>query len=372
MPKKSSFGSYSRLPSGSWRCQIMDGYKPNGKPLMRSFTAPTKGEVQQKVLEFMQERDHHSRVYEQVRFSEWADAWYKDYCTQVQSSTYDNYRYTLNTLKKRFGNRLLTEIRQADINHFFTEMIELGFSSSKITKCKSMLIQIFTSAEENELVSRNPALHAKTVRPAESILENEGGSSGSKDAFTEDELLNLRRYLPNNLIGNSILLMIGTGMRTQELLALRSDDIAADGSSVSVTKAIKTVRGTPQLGVPKSKRSRRVIPVPEDYRVYAIYLRNHSGSKYIWTSEREDGLYSVKHFRAKYYKAISAIPGVRKLSPHSCRHTYITMLQAKGISVELIARLAGHSKIVTTDGYAHTALDTLSNAVSMLNNNERK
>jgi site-specific recombinase XerD len=35
--------------------------------------------------------------------------------------------------------------------------------------------------------------------------------------------------------------------------------------------------------------------------------------------------------------------------------------------MENIARLAGHSKINTTDGYLHTSLETLARAVSVLN-----
>jgi hypothetical protein len=35
--------------------------------------------------------------------------------------------------------------------------------------------------------------------------------------------------------------------------------------------------------------------------------------------------------------------------------------------MEQIARLAGHSRITTTDGYLHTDIDTLSVAVSVLN-----
>ena len=35
--------------------------------------------------------------------------------------------------------------------------------------------------------------------------------------------------------------------------------------------------------------------------------------------------------------------------------------------MEQIARLAGHSRISTTDGYVHTDIETLSNAVAVLN-----
>jgi hypothetical protein len=47
--------------------------------------------------------------------------------------------------------------------------------------------------------------------------------------------------LPDNLVGQSIRLMLGSGMRVQELLALRPEDITVDGSKILINKAIETV-----------------------------------------------------------------------------------------------------------------------------------
>ena len=53
MSKKSNGeGSIKKLPSGSWRGQIMDGFRPDGKKNMLSFTAPTKGEVKDKIRKY--------------------------------------------------------------------------------------------------------------------------------------------------------------------------------------------------------------------------------------------------------------------------------------------------------------------------------
>ena len=78
-------------------------------------------------------------------------------------------------------------------------------------------------------------------------------------------------------------------------------------------------------------------------------------------------LYSVGTFRNRFYKEIEKIPDVRKLSPHCCRHTYVTMLQAEGVPMETIAALTGHSDIKTTAGYLHQSADTLAKAVEVLN-----
>ncbi len=73
------------------------------------------------------------------------------------------------------------------------------------------------------------------------------------------------------------------------------------------------------------------------YADYATQVRASTyatyGYTFIWSSSRDSLLYSVGTFRRRFYKALEAIPGVRKLSPHCCRHTYSTLLQAKGVSM---------------------------------------
>ena len=244
-------------------------------------------------------------------------------------------------------------------------LIKDGYSLSQIRKCRAMLIQIFDAADNNNLVVQNPARKAKILRDKDNSLNR---PRYEKDAFTSEELQNLQNSLEKNLVGASIRLMLNTGLRVQELLALAPDDIAEDGSTIQVSKAIKMVDGIPTLGPPKSKKSNRLIPVPEVVREYAIYLRTHGGKDLVWSQLGANPYYSVGSFRRRYYTALKNVGGVRKLSPHCCRHTYITRLQEQGVPIELIAQLAGHSEVSTTVGYTHTSAETLANAVAVLNN----
>ena len=361
-------GTYRKLPNGSWLGQIMDGYTPDGKRNIINVTAPTKAEALQKIRQYLSSKENGTLIEKTMPFSEWAETWYRDFNGQVQRSTYAAYRYTLNDLIKYFGTKKLCDIRQLDVNRFLNDLHDRGLSRSLQTKCKAMLIQIFNAAEANDLVLKNPALHARCPRNID--LE---GADSTKDAFTEEEFDILMAELPNDLLGNSIRVMLISGLRTQELLALTPQDISPDGSVIHVTKAVKMVNGKAELGPPKSKRSRRDIPIPESYRAYVRYLRDHGGMTYIWTAQnKETPLVSVGTFRRKYNRLVKTIPGVRPLTPHCCRHTYITRLQARGVPLERIARLVGHSDIVTTDGYAHTSLDTLSKDVSVLNNTKKQ
>ena len=93
-------GSITKLPSGSWRVIIMDGYTKDGKRNMVSFTAPTRTAAVQKMRKYQYERENDLIVARSKdnQFGTWADSWYEDHKTQVQPSTYSGYLYTLNLL----------------------------------------------------------------------------------------------------------------------------------------------------------------------------------------------------------------------------------------------------------------------------------
>lgn len=362
--RSSGEGNVRRRENGTWRGEIMDGYTPEGKRNVIRFSGSTKGEVLDKIRQYRNGQDAGLCIQKQMTLAQWADTWYKDYQSQVQPSTYAGYQYTLKIIKDRMGEKKLHEVLPMHINQMMDWLVRENYSLSAITKCRSMLIQIFDAAENNGLVMNNSARKAKVIRDMNGELAR---PRYEKDAFSEEEIMAIKENHENDLMGNSICLMMDTGMRVQELIALSQDDIAVDGSTIKVDKAIKMVNGVPTLGKTKSRAGERVIPVPEGARQYAIYLRTHGGDKLIWSLPGKNPYYSVGAFRRRYYTALKRIEGVRLLSPHCCRHTYITRLQAKGVSLELIARLAGHSSIVTTHGYTHTSCETLAAVVSVLN-----
>lgn len=365
MAKKRSNGegSVRRTKSGNWQGELMLGYTDEGKRDVVRFSAKARGEVLQKMREYQEMRDSHLQINRNLTFSQWADAWYTDYRTQVQPSTYAGYKYTLQILKGHLGPRKVSDILPLYINRMLDKLVSDGYSLSLIRKCRAMLIQIFDAADNNGLIARNPARKAKSIRDKQGALSK---PRYEKDAFSDDEILTLQNELAEDMVGAAILLMLDTGLRVQELLALAPDDIAEDGSVIDVNKAIKTVAGKPTLGPPKSVKSVRKIPVPVSARKYAVYLRLHGGRQLIWSQPGLNPYYGVGTFRHRYYTAIKKVAGVRPLSPHCCRHTYITRLQAMGVPIELIARLAGHSHISITDGYTHTSAETLAQAVTAL------
>ena len=66
------------------------------------------------------------------------------------------------------------------------------------------------------------------------------------------------------------------------------------------------------------------------------------------------------YFRDKFKVTLTAIEGVRVLTPHSCRHTYVSQLQALGVDLSTIQSLVGH---VDTDMTQRDRTADLLNAI---------
>jgi integrase/recombinase XerD len=62
------------------------------------------------------------------------------------------------------------------------------------------------------------------------------------------------------------------------------------------------------------------------------------------------------------YKAV----GLKDASSHSGRRTYITRLANKGVGVRLLAELAGHSHIGTTQRYIDINIDQIKKVVELI------
>jgi integrase len=60
------------------------------------------------------------------------------------------------------------------------------------------------------------------------------------------------------------------------------------------------------------------------------------------------GALLYQNFRKRYWQPVFAKLGLPYVTPHSARHSFISTLQAQGVEVGLVAKLAGHANAVVT------------------------
>ena len=347
-------GSLRQRPNGLWELSIMDGYSSDGKRKSKSFYGRTQKEVKELANAYRRDREDGLQVETVYYFEEWADLWFESHKDNITPTTQENYRYALRILKDYFKHRKLQDIKPFDIEAMLKKLYEDGRSPSYLTQCRGMMYQIMHKAEANDLIRKNPVRFAEKMRHREPVKR--------KDAFNEQEVSILMQKLPVNRTGLSIRLMLGTGMRSQEILALEPRHIEPDGSMIHIEQAINMVKGTAVVGVPKSRDSYRDIPVPESLRWCAVALRQ-TDKKYIWEAKKKGYPCNPSYFRDEFRKALETIPEVRILTPHSCRHTYVSQMQALGVDLATIQSIVGHADVDMTKHYLHVQSSVQQQAV---------
>ena len=357
MAKKRSHGegTIRQRDGGRWEGTLMIGYQSDGRRKYKTFYGRTQAEVKKKMREFQVAKENGELSGMDYNFSDWADIWYENHRDNIKPTTQENYRYTLRILKDHFGRRKILEIKAMDIEIFLKKLRRDGRSDSCLAQCRGMLFQIFNKAEANDLVKKNPVRFAEKMRkrPAK-----------RKEAFTAEEVKLLLEKLPEDQVGWGIRLMLCTGMRTQELLGLEPRHIAEDGSYIIIEQAVVMEKGTAVIGTPKSQDSYRTVPIPQSVRYCARLLRSVP-TKYCWERGKPDMPCNPSYFRKKFQEEISSVEGVRVRTPHSCRHTYVSQMQALGIDLATIQSLVGHADVDMTKHYLHVQDPVRLNAIAI-------
>ena len=336
-------GTLRRRADGRWESAITTGYRADGKPNRKYFYGRTQKEVKEKV-EAWKSKGKSKLTQQDYTFKEWSDFWFEHHKENISATTQENYKYTLRILQNYFEERMISEIKALDVEEFLKNLRKEGRSDSYISTCRGLLHHMFRKAEANDIVAKNPVALADKMKSTNPKAE--------KEAFTAEEVLLLMKNLPMDRIGVSIRLMLATGMRGQEILALEPQHIAEDGSVIRIKQAVKLVKGTATLGGPKSKDSYRDIPVPPNMRQYAIALRE-TENIFVGEAGKPYAPCNPSHFRKRFKEAIAAVEGVRVLTPHCCRHTYVSQMQALGVDLETIQSIVGHADIDMTKHYLH-------------------
>lgn len=233
-------GHLRQRPNGTWELCLMIGFHDDGRRKYKSFYGKTQKEVKDKAKAYQSAKAEGIEMDVVYTFEEWADMWFESHKDNIMPTTQENYKYTLRTLKSFFGRRKIRDIKPFDIEMMLKKLRHDGRSLHYLAQCRGMMFQIMNKAEANDLIRKNPVRFAEKMRYREPVKR--------KDAFTAEEVSILMERLPEDRIGLSIRLMLGTGMRTQEILALEPRHIEPDARSSALSR-LSTCTRAPVLWV---------------------------------------------------------------------------------------------------------------------------
>lgn len=267
-----------------------------------------------------------------------------------------------------------------NVNQYFNKKTEeRPYSKGSKLVYRKVLNAIFNYAIELEIIDRNPC---KTVFKPKYL----SGEIKEKEILTLEETKQLQETLKTLTSVNdikkktAISMLLSLGLRQGELVGLKWKDIDLDKQRISINRST-TYTGS-RFGMvtktPKTKTSIRQIPIPTNLMQTLLeykewYDKEHEYLYEIWDKEmwlfvRVTGEQIFPRTISLWLDYILAKGGIRHVSCHSLRHTFITTLLREKLPVKAVAKLAGHANPnVTLSTYAHFLDEDNDEAAQIMN-----
>jgi len=348
---------YQRASDGRWLGVLHVGYGPTGRPIRKTVSAKTRGEVVQKFKDLQRTFDDGLPVPDgTINVSQLLARWQADILThQVAPSAATNYEgIARNHVIPDLGRKKLSELTTADVDRLISKKMAEGLSVSTVRRVRSVLAQALDQAVRWGWVTRNVAQLARAPKTE----RNEGRT------LTADEARLFLDHLNGHRLEALFALMLTTGLRRGEALGLQWSDLDTKKGTLAVRRQLQREGDGLVVRDTKTHGSRRVVNVPHPVLALLKQLRaSEKASKarlgpawtdsgFIFTNAIGGPLDPRNLLRD--FKKICVSAGLGDWHIHELRHSAASLMLAQGVKLQVVSDVLGHSSIrMTADVYGH-------------------
>lgn len=288
------------------------------------------------------------------------------------SRTAENYLYALKPFEDYFYNNTLGELNTSAINQFFraqeskkNKAGEYLYAQTSLNRIEFAVCGMFKRAVDNDWIAENPFNSVKYLSPA-SRKETE-----KIEGLTPEELKEfLREIKEYPVIYSPIMLMLNTGVRTQEVLALKWKDIDFVNGRIHIQQAVtvkvefdddgKIKKRQSIVSKPKTEKSARTIGLtPEAQKILmdwkqiapSVSKTKLGPDDFVFGYEKKPN-FTYNAFRDRINDYLGRVNGdIDKMRLHRFRHTVATILASRGQEVLQVMRQLGITQENTLQRY---------------------
>gem|GEM_PF-572635 len=345
-----------------------------------------------------------------VTVEEYAERWLKrqERVRRVSASTLSAYRYELGYATRFIGRMRVKDVRASHVNHLIHQLLDMEMGKGRgragkpmshrtVMKVLTHLRGLFKDAITEQIIYVSPLDGVKAPRAPEATDE--------EDVTKVFDFPELARFVE---IGSALhaaglcrlwpalRTCASVGLRRGEAAALRWSDVNFERGVLMIRQNRTAAKGGGKNGAPKTRASRRDVPLPESLAAFLRAQRERLVAEAralgrTWSEDSpvfatETGAYphpdnlnrsmsavlewsdpasverrvaaSCKHVPegAREHLRLVVRSGARlpELSPHALRHTYATLALRSRVPVEVVSKTLGHAKVsITLDTYRH-------------------
>ena len=347
-------GSITKRTDGRWeaRISLSDGKR-------KSFYGSTRQEVQRKLAEARRQVEDGVQLVGDARqtLGQYFKGWHESRKSRVEKSTQIGDKYKLKRiLQSSIADVPLQKLTPQHVQQFYTSLYDLGLAATTMHSTQAFLKCGLIEAVDLGILSRNPAARVKMVSYKVETME----------VWSEEEVGQFLKYVNGHRLEALFTLVLSTGLRIGEIIALRWGDINMDSKELHVKHGTqRTGPGTYELSDPKTFHSRRKIMLSSTVmRLLAahrqVLQKEWQLRGWIWRDEEvyvfpgDTGKRLWEQSLETTFRRLIKKAGMRQIRFHDLRHTCATILLGKGVHVKVVSELLGHADIATTlRTYAH-------------------
>jgi len=325
--------------------------QPDGSTKRKDIYAHSEEELLFKIKQAQMKAEEAIERALNPTFGKIADEWLEAHENEVSHYTYNGYKAPVKSLKEELGNELIKDITPMDLQRFINELGKKGYAKHTIALRKITASLIFDYAILKDYIKINPAATVKIPKNAHV----------NKRELPDDKDIEIVKQSLDETFGLFPYLILYTGCRRGEALALTYEDIDFENNTIDINKVVVFEYGKPKIyNRAKSKDGIRSIPL-------LIPLKNalnKTKTGYIFNNNGEPLTLSQFNMLWRKYTKASGV----NLTPHQLRHAFATICFDAGLTPKDASRILGHSKIeLTLDVYTHIKQSRTQETAQMLN-----
>lgn len=287
-------------------------------------------------------------------FHEFAEGWFAAGMSEWSERTIADYRWALELhLLPFFKDYRLTEITIEAVDRYRTsKQREAKLAPAQINKTIKRLSQILALAEEYDLVRRNVA-RGKKRKAKETAV---------RKTWVEPEQVMTLIEMSKPFIRPVVAVLLGTGLRPGELVALDWGDVSLGTGTITVGKAKTDTGSYREIDLPAG-----VVDIlgrwwGESEQLRAQWKHEHGGEEPVFLTRVEGGRYSgqlrrqteanvSRRLKTSIKRANAKLTGLGiepisdKVTPYSCRRTYASVRAALGDDPLYVSEQMGHKDV---------------------------
>ena len=242
----------------------------HGERKRKSFSGTTKAEVNKKMKKYIIEfnEDKNDSVESLKTLEEGLQNWLQVFkFPAVERTTYDRAEsIAKNQIYPRLGKKVIGDITAADIKKLLNYWMTEDYAYTTVKKVYTLLNEYFRYLYQQEIITKNPMANVEMIKKANFMSAQGKENLPPTDTITvlSEEEIEKFKAEAFSVFGNSkrkyqqaaaYILMLNTGMRTEEALGLLNSDIDLENRVMHIQRGVKEV--SKRDGVTRSHRQER-------------------------------------------------------------------------------------------------------------------